>query len=67
MRAYLLVTGTIFGLFAVWHLYELVDTAQHPSADPWFFGGVLAIAVVTAALSWWAFRLVRSASGSAPR
>jgi hypothetical protein len=63
MRAYLLTTGTIFGLFSVWHIVELVTRWRSPASDPWFVGGVTLIAVASGALTMWAFRLWK-ASGA---
>jgi hypothetical protein len=58
MRAYLLTTGTIFGLFAAEHLIVLVRRWDHLMSDPWFVLGAGAIFLVTAGLAGWAFRLV---------
>ena len=58
MRAYLIVTGTLFGLLALQHFY-IAATEWRGSAGP--HGGVLMIAVLAllaGALSAWAWRLL---------
>ena len=64
MKAYLLTTGTIFGLFAGGHVVELVAEWRPPASDPWFTIGIAAIIAVSGALCVWAFRLLK-ASGPA--
>ena len=59
MKAYLVTTGTLFALFAVWHVYELISGLSRPETDHGFVFGVSAIVVVTGALSVWAFGLLR--------
>ena len=65
MKAYLLITGTIFALFAAGHLFELVAEWRSPASDPWFTFGIGLIVVASGALSVWAFRLLRSAGPAA--
>lgn len=61
MKAYLLVTGSIFGLIGVAHLLRLVLEPGHGlSADPWFFAGNLALFIVGGGLAVWALRLLRA-------
>lgn len=55
MRRYLLVTGTIFGLIVVAHIWRAIAESHQLARDPWF----IALTVVAAALSIWAFRLAR--------
>jgi hypothetical protein len=57
MKAYLLVTGTIFGLVGVAHLLRLF-VEGHALSDPWFLGHNLALFVVGVGLALWAARLV---------
>jgi len=64
VKAYLTTTGTIFGLFAAGHVFELAAEWRPPASHPWFIIGVALIIVVSGALSWWAFRLLK-AMGSA--
>jgi len=57
MKAYLLVTGTIFGLLTLVHVWRVVAESTRLAADPWY----VLITVLSAALCLWAFRLLRSA------
>src|SRR5439155_3782474 len=50
VKAYLLTTGTIFGLFSLGHIVELITRWQSPASDPWFMGGMALIVVLSAAL-----------------
>jgi hypothetical protein len=59
MKAYLASTGTIFGLIAVLHLLRSIDERARLATDPWYFLGTSALGVVAAALSVWAWRLLR--------
>ncbi len=59
MRAYLIITGIIFGVIAVLHLLRGISEWRLLSTDPWYFLGLAALGVVAAALSFWAWRLVR--------
>jgi len=65
VKAYLLTTGTIFGLFAAGHVFELVAEWRPPASDPWFTVGMALIIGVSGALSVWAFRLLKGI-GSSP-
>jgi hypothetical protein len=60
LKAYLLTTGTIFGLVAVFHVFHLVADWSTLPSRPWFGVGVGATAVVGGALSVWALRLLRA-------
>ena len=60
MKAYLLTTGTIFGLFAAAHVVELIAEWRPPASDPWFVIGISLIIVVSAAFCVWAFRLLET-------
>jgi drug/metabolite transporter (DMT)-like permease len=64
MKAYLLTTGTLFALLALMHLWRTVEDWPRLSSDPSFVLGVAAIGVVAAAMSFWAFRLLRSPARS---
>jgi hypothetical protein len=59
MKAYLVTTGIVFGLFAVGHVFELTSGLRSSASDSGFILGVSAIIVVSGALSVWAFRLLR--------
>ena len=53
MKAFLVTSGTIFGLLVVVHAYRITIEPQM-ARDPWFW----AITVLAAILSLWAWRLV---------
>jgi hypothetical protein len=55
MKAYLVTTATLFALIAVLHLWRVFEERSSLARDPWF----LIITVVAAALSAWAFSLLR--------
>jgi hypothetical protein len=57
MKAYLLVTATIFGLVGVAHLLRLFFEG-HALSDPWFLGHNLGLFVAGVGLALWAARLV---------
>jgi len=65
MKVYLLVTGAIFGLFAVMHFFIAYDHWHRPAADLWSGLGPALIGVGAGALAAWALRLVRGRSGPA--
>ena len=54
MKAYLLTTGTVFGLLVLAHLWRLVVESTI-ARDPWFIGTT----VLSAGLCAWAFSLIR--------
>jgi len=60
VKAYLLTTGTIFGLFAAAPVVELIAEWRPPASDPWFIIGISLIIVVSAAFCVWAFRLLET-------
>ncbi|HJQ66580.1 MAG TPA: hypothetical protein VJ816_09400 [Gemmatimonadales bacterium] len=57
MKAYLTTTGTLFALLALVHVWRII---QEPNlgTEPWY----ILITVAAAALSAWAWRLVRVAT-----
>jgi hypothetical protein len=59
VKAYLVTTGTVFGLIAVMHLVRSVAEWRLLASDPWYFLGMAALGVLAAALSVWAWRLLR--------
>ena len=66
MRAYLVTTGTLFGLIAVAHLARTVTESQRLDSDPWFYLEGPGLGLVAAALSLWAWRLLRRVLKSSP-
>lgn len=57
MRPFLLVTGTVFALIVLAHVWRVVAESRLLLRDPWF----IALTCVAAALSIWAFVLARRA------
>jgi len=62
MKAYLITTGTLFGVLAALHVWDTVTNWARFAGDPSFLF-TPALGLVAASLSVWAFRLM----GSAPR
>ena len=60
MKAYAMTTGVVFGLIVFAHLLRIVAEGPHLAKDPWF----VLITVAAAALSLWAWRLLRLSSRS---
>jgi len=60
MKAYLITTGTLFGLLALAHVWRVIGESRSLGADPWF----VALTLISAAMSVWAFRLLRTATTS---
>jgi hypothetical protein len=59
MKTYVTSTGLLFGLLTVVHIWRAAEEGARLARDPWY----VLITVAAAALSWWAWRLVRRASG----
>ena len=66
MRAYLVTTGTLFGLIAVAHLARTVTESQRLASAPEFYLEGPGLGLVAAALSLWAWRLLRHAPKISP-
>ena len=58
MKAYLVTTGSIFGLIALLHVLRSVSEWKLLSTHPGEFVAMAALGVVAAALSVWAWRLL---------
>lgn len=56
MRAYLITTGVLFLLVVAAHVWRVVAESRALASDPWF----VLLTVLSAAMSVWAFRLLRS-------
>ncbi len=57
MKAYLLTTGTVFGLLVVLHIWRMfVESTM--VRDPWYW----LITISAAVLCVWAFKLLRGSS-----
>jgi multisubunit Na+/H+ antiporter MnhG subunit len=64
LKAYLVTTGTLFGLLAVLHLWRVVEMWHRLATDPWFVLGATGITVVAGALCLWAWRLLWTSARS---
>ncbi len=64
MKAYLITTGTLFGLLALAHLLWTIQEWRRLAADPWFVLQGPGIGVVAGVLSFWAWRLLRLSARS---
>ena len=55
MKPYLITTGTIFTLITAAHVWRVIAESTALARDPWF----VLLTVLAAALSVWAWRLLR--------
>jgi len=55
MKAYIVTTGVLFGVLTLAHLWRMVQEGHGLATDPWYIG----ITVATAALSLWAWSVLR--------
>jgi hypothetical protein len=55
MKAYVMTTGTIFGLITLAHIWRVIEEGRHLATEPWF----VLLTVATAAMCAWAWRLLR--------
>ena len=60
MKAYLITTGTVFGLITVAHICRVFEEGPRLAKDPVF----ILLTVLTTALCFWAFRLLKHWSRS---
>jgi hypothetical protein len=60
MKAYLITTGMVFGLITLAHIWRVLAEDRHLATDPLF----VLLTIVAAALSFWAWRLLRRSSRS---
>jgi hypothetical protein len=60
MKAYLITTGTVFGSLALAHVWRVIGESRSLGVDPWF----VAITVISAGMSVWAFRLLKTSTRS---
>jgi hypothetical protein len=58
MKAYLVTTGTTFGLITLAHIWRVMAESMALARDPWY----ILITLLAAGLCIWAFRLLRVAS-----
>jgi uncharacterized membrane protein len=55
MKVYITVTGILFGLITIAHVWRIIEEGAKLATSPWY----LLITVAAAALSLWAWRLLR--------
>jgi len=55
MKAYVIITGAIFGLLALLHVWRVIAERSSLAMEPWF----VLMTLASAALCVWAFRLLR--------
>ena len=55
MKAYLITTGTVFGLITAAHIWRIFAEGSHLATDPVF----LLLTLLAAGLSFWAWSLLR--------
>lgn len=55
MKAYVITTGSIFGLIVVAHVWRVIEEGPHLATDPSY----ILLTAAAAALSLWAWRLLR--------
>ena len=55
MKAYLITTGTVFGLITLAHIWRVCVENRHLATDPWF----IFLTILAAGLCVWAWRLLR--------
>ncbi len=59
MKIYVLVTGILFGLLTLAHVWRMIEE-RNLATDPWY----LAITAAAAVLGLWAWRVLRRARPS---
>jgi hypothetical protein len=55
VKAYVMITGAVFGLITATHLLRIIAEGPHLMTEPWF----VLLTAVTASLCVWAWRLLR--------
>jgi hypothetical protein len=55
MKAYVVTSGSIFGLIVVAHVWRVIEEGAHLASDPVY----IALTVAAAALALWAYRVLR--------
>ena len=62
MKAYVMITGVVFGLITVAHVLRVIAEGPHLMMEPWY----LVLTAATASLCVWAWRLVRTGDSTVP-
>ena len=55
MKAYVMTTGALFGLLTLAHIWRIIEESPGLATNPWY----ILISVISAALSLWAWLLLR--------
>jgi hypothetical protein len=55
VKAYLITTGTLFGLITLAHVWRVIEEGMKLAMDPWY----ILLTLVAAAMSVWTFCLLR--------
>jgi hypothetical protein len=55
MKAYVMITGAVFGLIALAHVLRVIAEGPHLMTETWF----VVLTVAAAALCLWSWRLLR--------
>ncbi len=55
VKAYLMTTGTVFGLITLAHIWRVIEEGRHLATEPFF----VLLTVSTAVMCGWAWRLLR--------
>jgi hypothetical protein len=55
MKAYIMTTGSVFGLLVVAHIWRIIEEGPALAKDPLY----IVITIAAAALCLWAWRLLR--------
>jgi len=59
MKAYLIITGSMFGLLGLWHVWIAFQERGKLITNPGEFAAMLGLGLVAGALSVWAWSLLR--------
>ena len=62
MKPFLVVTGTLFGLFSAFHVWATLTALNRLATEPGLVAGRAAIAIASGCLAFWAWRLARRAA-----
>ena len=60
MKTYVMITGAIFGLLTLAHIWRVIEEGPQLAREPWY----VLLTIAAAALCIWAVRLLWRAPGS---
>jgi len=55
MKAYVMTTGTVFGLLVLAHIWRMIEEGPGLAKDPWY----VLTTITGAALCFWAWRVLK--------